>query len=164
MQGNTKIKVSMLDKSLNVAVLHIADRLLPMGFDVSDHAPSTYEDLLDWYNKTRRISVWSGGSEKTIFGDREVNYAFRAWHDYHHIRLRAPFTAEGERAVLIAQQNDILTLYGYSDKTMHWLDILNAEIIGQREYEDINGVFPDDQMEFVKSYLKSRSFALSLEF
>lgn len=34
-----------LDIHINLAVLHIASRLFPCGFNVSDDAPQTYDDL-----------------------------------------------------------------------------------------------------------------------
>ena len=90
------IKFTGLSRKLNAAVLAMVNNLLPMGYDVSDNAPDTYEKLVNHVNKTGRILVWSGASETTIYGDREVNYAFRAWHDYVHFTHQLGFSVLDE--------------------------------------------------------------------
>ena len=57
---------SPIDPLLNVAIVHIASRLLPNGFDVSDEAPDTYEKLKA--HLCAGMIVWSGGSEVTVYG------------------------------------------------------------------------------------------------
>src|SRR3712207_4164474 len=96
-----------LDSDLNGAILRIASRLFPDGFDVSPDAPSTFEELKAHLDAGNRMVVWSGGSEKTIYVDPTVNYAFRAWHDWHHWRHSLPFTPDGERAVCELQCRDL---------------------------------------------------------
>ena len=68
---------SPFDPVLNVAIVHIASRLLPNGFDVSDEAPDTYEKLKAHLCAGKRMIVWSGGSEATVYGHRSVNFSFR---------------------------------------------------------------------------------------
>lgn len=150
-----------LDRAFNRAVHHIVSKLLPNGFDVSDSAPSSLIGLRAHYEATGRICVWSGGSDRTIFADAETNYAFRAWHDYHHLTGEHDFTPDGELSVACAQSQDIYDLYGLHHR---WADILHAEIIGQGEYERANGVFPNDQMAFVRAYLIHPENALRQEF
>ena len=150
-----------LDHAFNRAVHHIANKLLPNGWDVSDPAPSSLAELKAHYATTGRICVWSGGSDYTIFADRETNYAFRAWHDYHHLIGNHEFTPDGEHAVMMAQQSDILALYG---DNQGFADLIHAEIVGQGEYERANGVFPQDQMAFVRAYLADPVSALTREF
>ena len=150
-----------LDRAFNRAVHHIASVLLPSGFDVSDNAPSSLIGLRAHYEATGRICVWSGGSEHTIFADRETNYAFRAWHDWCHLIGNYDFTPDGEHATMMAQQSDLYARYG---DVQRWADILHAEIIGQGEYERANGTFPQDQMAFVKCYLQFPTLALTKEF
>ena len=151
-----------LDHAFNRAVHHIANKLLPNGWDVSDTAPSSLAELKAYYATTGRICVWSGRSDYTIFADRETNYAFRAWHDYHHLLGNHEFTPDGERAVETEQWSDIWQLYGPGHN--HWADILHAEIGGQGEYERANGTFPADQMAFVRAYLADPVSALKQEF
>ncbi len=61
-----------LDIQFNAAVLAMARRLFPCGFEVAEDAPQTYEDLAR-LDAGKPMLVWSGGSEKTIYGDPEVN-------------------------------------------------------------------------------------------
>ena len=67
-----------LDIGFNIAVLAISARLFPCGFDVAEDAPRTYEQLLMQLDTHKRMVVYGGGSDQTIYGDREVNHAFRA--------------------------------------------------------------------------------------
>ena len=145
-----------LDLGFNAAVLAISRRLFPCGFDVADDAPQTYENLLMHLDAGKRMVVFSGGSEHTIFGDREVNYAFRAWHDWCHWRGRFDRSHQGERAVCAMQEQHLVTLYGDCARTEEWRRILRAEIIGQRDHFDVHGRFPDDQRAFVENYLANK--------
>ena len=148
-----------LDIQFNAAVLTICKALLPAGYDVAAVAPETYEELIAHLDAGRRMLVYSGGAEQTIYGDPEVNYAFRAWHDWCHWRGRHDFSLEGERATCAMQRAHLVALYGESPQTHRWRRILQAEVIGQREHFDRHGVFPDDQRAFVESYLRSETQA-----
>ena len=143
------------DVRFNAAVLKACKRVLPHGFDVSAEAPQTYEGLIAHFDAGRRMVVYSGGSERTIYGDPKVNYAFRAWHDWCHWRGRYDFSLEGERAACAMQAQHLVELYGDSRESRRWRRILHAEIIGQREYFDRFGVFPDDQRAFVENFLRT---------
>lgn len=151
----------MLDRSFNAAVLAIASHILPRGFDVSDNAPSTYDELRQHYNATGRILVWSGASGRTIFGDPEVNYAFRAWHDARHILGAHNFTFAGECATCADQIRDMEALYRGHHRLPFWRALLRAEIIGQAAYAHAWGEFPADQSDFVACYLRAPSVALA---
>ena len=144
-----------LDTGFNVAVMHIASRLFPTGFDVSDDAPQTYEELTELLDAGNRMVVWSGASAKTIYADPEANYAFRAWHDWCHWRGRHRFTPEGEIAVYNMQADHIRQLYG---AVQRWLDILHADTIGQQLHFYHFGSYPDDQRGFVEAYLVDPNF------
>ena len=89
---------AVLDHRLNVAVLVITRRLLPGGFEISENAPETYYELVRHFESGQRYVVYSGGSEHTIFGDPEVNYHFRAWHDWCHWQGKHDFSFQGEYA------------------------------------------------------------------
>jgi len=145
----------ILDPTFNAAVLNIAATLTG-GFSVSETAPATYEELVIQIEQLHRIVVWSGASDATIFGDPEVNYAFRAWHDWCHWHGRLPFTFEGEQRVCEMHCAQLLSLYGDSDKTRRWCRIVEAEIIGQRLHFDRFGHFPSDQYDFVVAYLNGQ--------
>lgn len=107
--------------AFNIAVLHIAGKVLPCGFDVVDSldcrasglefAPHTFDSLMAHYQVTGRVLVWNGASDNAIFADREVNYAFQAWHNSKYILGSFPFTPQGEQAALNAQRADIRAIY-----------------------------------------------------
>ena len=144
-----------LDIGFNVAVLAIAARLFPGGFDVADDALQTYEDLLMQLNTHKRMIVYRGGSGQTICGDREVNYAFRAWHDWCHWRGGFDFSLDGDRGACAMQEQHLVSRYGTCEKTDGWRRILRAEILGQHEYFLSSGRFPINQRAFAENYLAS---------
>jgi hypothetical protein len=143
----------MLDPAFDTAVLACAARALPNGFDISPDAPATFDALATHWRDTGRVCVWDGASDSTIFGSPSVNYAFRAWHDWHHIAGQYPFTREGERLAMLAQQRDIRTLYRYTRQADWFCRILECEIVGQFDYAAKHGFFPVDQAAFARHYL-----------
>lgn len=143
---------------LNAAILHIASKLFPTGFDVSDNAPETFDDLKEYVRRTGRMAVWSGNSDHTIFEDREVNYAFRAWHDHCHLRGH-DFTPWGEYEALQEQWGDIVKLYGVTPKTLEWYAILEAEVVGQAVYHHYWGRFPANQAAHNRAWREDASKA-----
>ena len=138
----------ILDRGLNAAVLHLADVYCPRGYDVSPTAPETLEGL----KALDRMCVSSGHSEGTIFGDPEVNYAFRAWHDACHLLGDYPFTLEGETDACSMQCNQLVALYG-AEKAGPWCKMLRAEVIGQACYIERWHEFPVNQVKFDLAYL-----------
>lgn len=149
-----------LDTGLNVAVVHIASRLFPVGFDVSEQAPSTYEELKQHLDAGRRLIVYAGGSDRTIYGDPEVNWHFRAWHDWAHWRGAHDLTHVGECAATEMQVGHLRVLYGGNPTTRRWAAIIRAEIVGQAEFYRRHQRFPDDQRGFVEAYLHNAEAAL----
>lgn len=152
-----------LSVPFNVAVLHIATRLFPCGFDVAADAPQTFDSLMAHYNKTGRVLVWNGASDKTIFADSEVNYAFRAWHDSKHILKRLPFTREGEMKAMECQMLDVRAIYDGAT-ARSFCAILQAEIRGQFDYKERHGGFPLDQAAFARAYVLNAVLALRADF
>lgn len=150
-----------MDKSFNAAILTMAQQVLPKGYDVGPDAPNTLEELKDHFNATGRIKVWNGASDRTIFEDDEVNFAMRAWHDAIHLAYDLPFTPEGEAAVCIVQQQQLIQRYGLDERTQRWVDLLDAEINGQIAHEQALGRFPEDQKGFVLAYLANPEKALA---
>ena len=152
--------MDILDRSFNIAVLQACNRILPCGFDVSAEAPNTFEALKAHHNATGRILVWSGASDYTIFGDREINFAFRAWHDSRHLIHNLPFTFAGESAVARIQAKDILAIYGLCDSFFRFVRYLQCEIVGQAIFKEARGDFPENQIAFARAYLKDSGAAL----
>lgn len=143
-----------LDIQFNAAVMTIANRLFPGGWDVGPDAPDTLESLTAHIAKTGRMKVFDGGSQRTIFGCPEHNWAFRAWHDWHHWKAQLPFTPEGEHKVCNLQIMDLIKVYGACEITERWSHILRAEVDGQIRYHEKHGTFPDNQRGFVEAYLR----------
>lgn len=155
----------VLSMGLNQAIHTISERLFPTGYDVSEtEAPETYEALCDRLNAGKSMIVYSGASEDTIYGDREINWAFRAWHDWCHWRGGFDFTAEGEAQAVEMQIGHIMQVYGDSEDTRKWAEILRAEVNGQLQYLTIHGDFPQDQAAFIKAYLDNPEVAISQRF
>ena len=147
-----------LDKGLNVAIIQIASRLFPAGFDVSDDAPSTYKDLCAHLDAGNRMLVFKGGSDHTIYSSPEVNWALRAWHDWCHWRGHHDLTTDGERAVCDMQMQHLRELDG--SQAERWGRIIRAEIVGQAEYYRLHKRFPDDQRGFAEAYMSCPAAAL----
>lgn len=124
--------------------------LIPGGYKVADDAaPSNLESATDYYRRTGRVCVWSGASGRTIFSGPGVNYAFRAWHDWRHICLRAPFDYAGERRVWTAQSADLGLPWDGAQRLL-WI-----EVMGQLEHKRLYGAFPVDQRSFAQEYLRT---------
>lgn len=139
------------DIAFNAMVMTMANRCLPVGWDTSEDAPNTYEDLVAHVNKTGRICVWSGDSEQTIFGDPEHNWAFRAWHDYVHYTGKHDFSLEGERDTAYEQVRQMYARYGINGRTVMWAAYILCEVIGQAEYVAEHNDFPKPQIDFFHS-------------
>ena len=151
--------IQLPNRAFNCAVLHIAGKLNPRGWAVSDVAPQGLLELKQCIAETGRITVWSGGSEKTIFGDREFNYAFRAWHDATHYVLDAEFDRPGEIAVAQRQIWTLVYLYGRTFVSRRgWASLIWCEVVGQFDYKLAYGEFPDDQMAFTRNYLTGGTY------
>lgn len=142
--------MTALYRKLDDAIILLAAQVLPDGFDVGDDAPQTYEALIGRLDGGERMMVWGGASGRTIYGSHAVNLAFRAWHDWWHWRIRAPFTIAGETAVCEAQIAHATQVLG-EDPVIDVL--LRAEIIGQNEYYRWHKRFPVDQRSFVEAYV-----------
>lgn len=132
--------------SLNEKILDIATSL---NYSVSDRAPGTYEALRAQSNGL--MVVWAGASDGTIYGDRRVNWAFRAWHDSLHLALNADFTLTGELLVAKEQARILGGQLG---------EIILAEVEGQAGYYAANGYFPEDQVTFMRDYLAGKGIRL----
>jgi hypothetical protein len=141
-----------LSLAFNAAVMTLANRCNPGGYDVSPDAPSSLEALTAYIAKHGRMCVSDENSDNTIYGDAEHNFAFRAWHDWCHWHLQAAFNPEGE-ALVCAYQKGMLLQFGYGTK-FHVL--IDAEITGQLQYQKYYGSFPSNQLAFTLGYLNGR--------
>ena len=142
-----------LDRAFNVAVIHMANRLFPTGFDVSSTAPDTFEKLKAHVATTGRMCVWSGASDATIFDDAEVNWAFRAWHDFCHVFGNYDFTFMGELNAALMMAEQLREVYGCDERSQRFVNIIMCEVVGQTRHFMATGEFVQDQMTFARDYL-----------
>jgi hypothetical protein len=164
-QSGKVTKMQAIDRMLDAAVLRMAALKFPHGYDVRPDAPDTLEKLCAHLDSGARMAVFDGGSDQTIFGDASVNYAFRAWHDYHHYRHKLAFDAEGEARACMYQVQDLRDQFGNGARVQHWARLLDAEINGQLRYAAAHdGAFPTNQRAFVLAYLADQSAAIAQSF
>jgi hypothetical protein len=146
---------------LNAAIMELAALMLPDGFDVAADAPQTFESLKAHLDARRRLVVWSGGSQATIYGELRVNYAFRAWHDWCHWQGNHDFSLEGEIATCEMQCRQLKQRFDDAENVNRWCDIIRAEIVGQGQFYQRHKRFPDDQRGFVLEYLRDPVAAIA---
>ncbi len=151
-----------LDLAFNCAVTTMARKVWRNGYAISDDpiyavapAPTIYFDNI---TRTHRVTIYMGGSDNTIFGDPEVNYDFRAWHEWTHYILRAPFDLNGELAVAHRQCEDLALIYGHEPRTIRWQQLIMAEVYGQALYFKRWNEFPADQVAFDIAYMNEADY------
>ncbi len=146
-----------LSLAFNAAVMAMASKVCPTGYDVIDNAPSSLEELTAYIARTGRMAVDGANVDNTIFADAECNYAFRAWHDWTHWVIQADFSIEGETRVAHQQMADLLTVFGPGPEFDLFCRLLDEEVIGQVHYFATHNAFPPNQREFAENYLGSKS-------
>lgn len=145
------------DITLNGAVIAISRELFPDGFDISWDAPETLQQIRDHLDAGKRMVVYAEGSDESIYGDAQVNYAFRAWHDWCHYITNNDFTVKGELGVYNYQMAMLAARFG---KVGYWSRLLYADVVGQRLYYLLHHRYVDDQRGFVATYLNAPYQAL----
>lgn len=142
-----------INQAFNVAVLRMAGLIFPKGFDIGPDAPQSLEALREHAKKTGRMLVYNWASDDTIFGDPEVNWAFRAWHDWTHLQVNGAFDIPGEISVATRQIEDLTKVYGHGKQTDEFSKLIWAEVMGQVFYAGHhNGAFPNDQRAFYAAF------------
>lgn len=146
----------------NCAVQTLTKMVWPQGYDLSaTEAPDSLKKLKAEYAARKRITVFSGSSEHTIFADAGINQDFRAWHDYCHLTLNADFSLEGETAACNLQSLHIRQRYGEGETSAFMIQLLEAEVIGQALYYRRYKSYIDNQRAFVMDYIQNPEGALS---
>jgi hypothetical protein len=127
-------------KYINQTILRQASRL---DYIVKDAAPSTEVELFN----SPSLIVWSGQSDKTVFQDETVNFAFRALHDALHLKTGLNFTHDAEielgRIQASKYDSDLLR------------ELVFCEVSIQAMYHKETGLFLQDQASFTENFLKN---------
>jgi len=117
-------------------------------FDEND-IEGTLKKHIKRFEDTKKINIWTGESEKTIFASSKINHKFRAWHDFYHITKNLSYNPEGEILVCEEQKKDLPKNFDF-EKTL-----LDIEIKGQIEYFEQKNKFVSNQYNFCIEYLKN---------
>jgi hypothetical protein len=133
------IKLEQLTLSILVKMKAYQDSI-GFSYNISPDAPDTYERLKA-ESTIDNLIVWDGASDQAIWGIAG-NYLFRAVHDYIHLKHNLSFSDEHEKKVYHATCAEL----GLDDNERV---VMFAEIVGQLEYKNIYGNFPENQLGFV---------------
>jgi len=120
---------AMLD-ALRTLVLAAFYRL-PFRVDVVDHDPYVDVGAMVADVANGRMLVWSGASEGLSQWDARTNWAFRAVHDWDHIRYGLDFSFGGEREAFRA----------IAARYPQLAPVLYSEIVLQAAYAGYYGAF-----------------------
>lgn len=132
-------------------------RDLGFSYVETEDAPETYEALMDAYQHSLKthapMPVFSGSSENTIYTTKEGNWAFRFWHDVTHAHNQLGFTLLDEFKCSSIQAEQVSKYFGTNSLEYR---LFIADTIGQSIYSELHsGAFPEDQLSYVKSLLRS---------
>ena len=112
----------------------------------------TFEAMRDDYSHTGVIAINVDNCDNTIFGAPDVNYLFRAWHDYCHIQVNGGFDRAGELAAMRLMCEHIDAHPGLSDALKATCkELVRIEVEGQVDYFLATGQFPENQFDFALS-------------
>ena len=114
-----------------------------------DDIEGTFRSHQKRFHEEGVIHIWTGASDSTIFGSNEMNYKFRAWHDYFHITRGFGYDFAGESIVCQIQKEMIPDDWTYEKELIH------CEIIGQAQFFVYNRYFIDNQRLFTIMYLNN---------
>jgi monomeric isocitrate dehydrogenase len=143
-----KLRNKPLSKEFNEAVVRMANKFLPDGFEVSDNAPSTYNALVRHLNEGNKMVVYGSDANNSIYADSYVNHCFRAWHDWCHWQGKHDFSLAGEIATYELMCEQIIDEYGRNKRTFQWCKIMEIEVVEQRLFYERYGQFVLDQSAF----------------
>lgn len=125
-------------------------------FDESD-LTGTFQKHLKRFKETKKIHIWTGASDKTIFGEPTVNHKFRAWHDLIHLANGLGYDSIGESIVADLQ---------IASLPQDWIferELIHVEVVGQIHYFGMRNEFVEDQRQFTVDYLINPIEALRLK-
>ena len=110
------------------------------AFDVADIAPQNHAEVFACYSERGRFRIWSGGTATAIYGAPRVNWTFRAWHEWCHVRTRLTTSVLDETRVARFQCAEAHRVGGDMFARVVWL-----EVAGQALEFERTGDFLADQ-------------------
>lgn len=141
----------VLDREFN-GVVKFFGSLVPHTLTCSEY--KSFEEMKKFYEDHGYLKINVDHSDKTIFGDPTVNWLFRAWHDMCHVIENAGFDREGETKALRLMQKQINDYPSVSvENKTKFNKILEVEVLGQLDYYEQHGDFPEDQYSFALTKL-----------
>lgn len=135
-----------IDKYLNIH---------EVAYQASSEAPSTYRDMVHFYETHGYFKVYSGGNHGIL--GKEYNIKFRALHDHGHLIYDLSFSFKNERILSDNQKRDMQLIawntLGLTAWDVHVIGkIIDCEIRGQIDYFETNGTYVVDQVAFVLNH------------
>lgn len=122
----------------------------PKHFASLEGSPVTYEAVRTQAERYGIYWVFGGGSDDTIFSCKEVQLAYRAWHDSIHLRHELDFSKESELAV--AKLQEIYALRAGMPERDAML--LRLDLEAHIEYHYAKGEHPVRQLELIADCMK----------
>lgn len=150
-----------VDQGWNVAVRHMATRTCPSGWDevaTFEAAPTTLQAMTEYAKRAGRLCVATEDSDGTIFDCADTNVHLRAWHDSVHFRHQLAFTVAGEAAAVYVQAAQVYRVFGVSEKTVRWVQLLLADILGLVLHVKKTGKYPANKRSGTVNEAKHWSF------
>lgn len=137
---------------------HMASIKCPQGWVPVYNAPNSLAELKMFSVGSAPLFVSRDFSEHTIYDDPAGNWAFRAWHDATHLAIDANFDRAGELAVFRKQCEDMRNywppfLEWFEEHFAMMVNIIRCEIVGQFDYNETHGDYPQYQRKFTEAYL-----------
>lgn len=120
--------------------------VLPLPFSTTENwhqCPNTLDELRACC-ATGMLWIWSGASDRTVYGSPARNHKARAWHDLTHVLLSAETDAEGELRTACMQHKRARA----RGMSIDAANLLWADTEGMQEYRRHHGYFPTDQRAF----------------
>lgn len=133
-------------KRLNDWILKVASDI-PYKVVYDDSVTGSFESIKRYIQDNGVIPIDGNNCENNIFGSKDVNIAFRAWHDLTHIKMNEDFSPMGETRVAFKQASELPKDWWYEKM------LIMSEVSGQVTYHDKHGDFVEDQREFTKKLI-----------
>lgn len=117
-------------------------------FDVMDVGPRTDVDMIQHYNDTGRLAIWSGASYNTIYGCRRANWLYRAWHDWCHIASKVCNHIHGPLGCFEPVAEQDVCSFQIAPLGTEFAEVVKCDTAGQTQYYGLYGDYVPQQDTF----------------